>query len=1080
MPEDSNVMSAKKRRATLDKSSPTSKMNKSSARDGSTSVSPSSDASGSTANIAHVKTSPGEEDSTLNRSSSLTREKSVTKRIKTVRACDSCRRKKIRCDVIDDGGPILGDPNNGNGGLTCAHCRQYGFECTFFLPIAETRFKKKRDREAEELAAAAANQLQGFPASQTQTQATMHPFQVSNFPQTPIAFHGHHLPPHAKIIGINTRANLNSAPVRISSTQEWPRPKQRSPSPLSRANTSSRTDIGSSSDSSLSRSGRANLPAYDQPPPPGDTRVLGPTSIAYIIHSTAFVPGAAIEEHDLKYNQTFEVGASGNGIIKFHKPPKGAVANAEDADDTEVLFTPEVIRGRLAGDVAEKLVNSYFEKIGYLFPVVTKSEFLHMSSPPPLMLYAICGIAALSREVPKEVLSSIKITLNGLFRDMDLLSNSNNETVKSLLIMSLHSDVHGSTAVQSGTRCWNRVGAAIRMSQDLGLHRDASGRDDLDDDAFYLEQKRRIWGCCVTADRCSSISLGHPLAIDLTDCDVRLPSPHEILRFATDLPSNPNEEKPFAFNTEMLKLSILFGRVMKTIYSPTGLMKTTDEEIVSLLSDIDRWKEHLPDSLQFNGPQHTSSAGGILHVSFACLLHLFFRVFMRISYNCPQHLSFSLTIERMTNLIKYSREAIEWVDCNEFYLDTMQFVSYGMVFCATVQYHAWIRRGDHNALSTLKLARDSVMRYHRQGENSGHDELTMRSKTAEVIKLLHESAIGAYANSPNSGNLNPTAGVSNRRTADTVRGIIFKPDQTRPGGGVYVATKSNLMLDDLPEGTIVLQETESGHVPTIVRTENSDGISWRAIDQNNETTSGTSSHAMMNTGSKQDSEPQTNLTHIAGGVWIDAEGRPVDRRGSRLVTMIPVQNSDTVPGQYEAIGEANHNRPRLSFSAIADGLFGPNGVSQNENGVTSQAASASVQLNDSAWLSAMAAQGSAGQPGNMDGESGSLPPSLGFSDMLHFDGQVSGSVHRNTSTTRRSVSADAPPRSVEANIGTPSVGTTFPFGSSSTTNNGVLISSVHNQPTDLLSLDGMPGGALDFVAWDQWFRGSSSLNSGGL
>lgn len=25
----------------------------------------------------------------------------------------------------------------------CQHCKQYGFECTFFLPITETRFKKK-------------------------------------------------------------------------------------------------------------------------------------------------------------------------------------------------------------------------------------------------------------------------------------------------------------------------------------------------------------------------------------------------------------------------------------------------------------------------------------------------------------------------------------------------------------------------------------------------------------------------------------------------------------------------------------------------------------------------------------------------------------------------------------------------------------------------------------------------------------------------------------------------------------------------------------------------------------------------
>lgn len=108
--------------------------------------------------------------------------------------------------------------------------------------------------------------------------------------------------------------------------------------------------------------------------------------------------------------------------------------------------------------MAEKLVNSYFEKIATLFPVVTKSEFLHLSPPPPLLLYSICAVAALSREVPREVLGAVKMTLAALFRENDLLSVSSNVTIRSLLIMSLHSDLHGSTAVQSGTRMWNRTG----------------------------------------------------------------------------------------------------------------------------------------------------------------------------------------------------------------------------------------------------------------------------------------------------------------------------------------------------------------------------------------------------------------------------------------------------------------------------------------------------------------------------------------------------------------------------------------------------------------------------------------------
>lgn len=51
-----------------------------------------------------------------------------------------------RCDVLSSDGDKT----------VCQHCKQYGFECTFFLPITETRFKKKRLEEEAAAAAAAA------------------------------------------------------------------------------------------------------------------------------------------------------------------------------------------------------------------------------------------------------------------------------------------------------------------------------------------------------------------------------------------------------------------------------------------------------------------------------------------------------------------------------------------------------------------------------------------------------------------------------------------------------------------------------------------------------------------------------------------------------------------------------------------------------------------------------------------------------------------------------------------------------------------------------------------------------------
>ncbi|SPO28940.1 related to ASG1 - activator of stress genes [Ustilago trichophora] len=1036
-------------------------------------------------------------------------EKPSGKRIKTARACDSCRRKKIRCDVIDDGGPPLGSINNGNGGLVCAHCRQYGFECTFFLPITETRFKKKYQREAEEAAAAAAAVAAASGANgMGPGQMPMHTggYAVSHpaYPGMMVAqpFMGAlHNPAgfHAMQTGLAQQGW--GARAMPQHTQSFPRTAAQQ-----------QQQVGSLPQQQHSNSA-PNVPTVSQQQqqrrspsrtPPPDTRVLGPTSIAYIVHSTAFIPGAAIEAHDIKHNQTFEVGASGDGIIRFHRARRDTsgsepnkTATSAEIDEEEVTRIPESIKGRLAGDVAEKLVNTYFEKIATLFPIVTKSEFLHLSPTPPLLLYAICGVSALSREVPKEVLGAVKMTINALFRENDFLSSSNSVTVRALLVMSLHADLHGPAALQSGTRCWNRTGAAIRMAQDLGLHRDASGKDDFSHDAFFLEQKRRIWGCCVTADRLQSISLGHPMMIDLTDCDVRLPSPYEILRSSNDLPSDPSTDRPFAYNTEMLKLTILFGRVMKTIYSPTGLMNATDEEILSLLRDIDAWKAALPEELVFKGAD-SSAPAGILHVGFACLMMLFFRVFMRISYICPTHLKFSLTIERMSSLIQYSTEAISWVEKNDFYLDTMQIVSYCLVSCATVQYHAFIRRGDQNAQAQLKKLNDIMGRYRR--ENHEPDDISMRGKAASVISLLCDSAVGLYANTPSNGTLNPTAGVTNRKSRENVRGIVFKPDASRPGGGVYVAAEQRLVLGDLPKGTIIMQETQDGsRIPALVRTGNDQNGGWQTYEQyraalglstgtgaqdsfaaalanggfamlNSVSSSALASNAGVDaSASATTSQPAgssaltnsaaafassapasgngiatigddstLNLTHLGGDVYQDAEGQPVTRSGTRLLTMVPIQP--------DAMGASNAFLDSNLFASLSD-----------------SSATGEGNTTTTSYLSNMA------NLGFNPTTSGGTQLSVAKNAISPASPNFNFNPHLNNAYWAPAEFVFDPSSSSSS---TTSTAVNAADGGASGSNNAAGMFVTRLDPS---MLDGIPGAPLDFANWDAYF---SRMNSG--
>ena len=485
-------------------------------------------------------------------------------------------------------------------------------------------------------------------------------------------------------------------------------------------------------------------------------------------------------------------------------------------------------------------------------------------------------------------------------------------------------------------------------------------------------------------------------------------------------------------------------------------------------------------------------------------------------------ISFSLTIERMTNLIRYSREAIEWVDGNDFYLDTLQFVSYGLVFCATVQYHAWVRRGEQTALTTLQRAKDCVTRFKRQGEEDRNEELSMRAKTAEVITLLHKAASGAYSNSPSSGNLNPTAGVTNRRTAETVRGLVFRPDVSRPGGGVYVATKPNLMLDDLPRGTIIMQETEAGRVPTLVRTSQDGQGGWQPIARSGLDSGPKPSGSGAEVGPRDEtrgsasggagapvdgSMPNGDLTYVAGNVWADAQGRPVDRRGSKLLTMVPFQ-----PGQMEkqpdgtwaptgaaanAVpssllhrlslsggngggggsgegGEAGNDDRRVSFSTLANSLF--------------EGGNVNPRLNDASWFAALSqvAYGNDGQPLSMtdaytfDGQSiAVLPPNFTFGgnpSSSSADGSTPSGQFSGPGASTFGTGAFTPSANLGGGNG-PASGSGAGLQQQGLNANGALSSAAAGSGPSLvdpLMIDGMPGGPLDFAAWDQWFRSTGT------
>lgn len=124
----------------------------------------------------------------------------------------------------------------------------------------------------------------------------------------------------------------------------------------------------------------------------------------------------------------------------------------------------------------------------------------------------------------------------------------------------------------------------------------------------------------------------------------------------------------------------------------------------------------------------TGGRAGVLFLLYTCVLMIFWRVFMRISYSCPEHLKFALTVERWSNLVQLTGDAIDWLDQNDKLYDVWMLVAYAATSCALVQVGvlvSWEHFSD--LLSTV-----SVSSVPHVGTAAGP---RCRGKTQEVTRL---------------------------------------------------------------------------------------------------------------------------------------------------------------------------------------------------------------------------------------------------------------------------------------------------------------------------------------------------------
>ncbi|KAF4607868.1 hypothetical protein EYR40_000204 [Pleurotus pulmonarius] len=374
-------------------------------------------------------------------------------------------------------------------------------------------------------------------------------------------------------------------------------------------------------------------------------------------------------------------GRNAAGIWRF---PKARVwPPLPDAHNSGTLQSQEDFRSTLpAVEDQEHLIELYFTYVHPSFPIIHKKSFLETyktglvgpeetHSPPPdphtaststssptppytsrrqrrvpvLLLLTVLSVASRFQTTANskppypsdgstmwaagdEYLDQAKLLLDRCY------SSSRPAICQALLLMGYREIGIGAMA-----EAWTYIGMAIRMAQDLGLHRSADGwaRAELGGRLFSdteLQERKRIWYGCVVMDKYVSTYIGRPLAIMESDFDTTLPDdddPHPSQPIhGTPLPPVPGRLMT-CFNASA-SLSNLIGDIVVGIYAVRPL-SSRHGALARLERELDKWYLDLPEHLRcdIGSTKHPVPAPHILnlHLQYWCTVILLHRPFIR-------------------------------------------------------------------------------------------------------------------------------------------------------------------------------------------------------------------------------------------------------------------------------------------------------------------------------------------------------------------------------------------------------------------------------------------------------------------
>ncbi|KAI7875311.1 hypothetical protein K492DRAFT_168263 [Lichtheimia hyalospora FSU 10163] len=465
------------------------------------------------------------------------------RRTRITRACDTCRRKKIKCDV--------------DTAFPCTTCKQYDWECTFndtakkrgppkgYIESLETRLKKM-----EELL----EQMQsGKPVKEEPSSAT--------------------------------------SMERDTTTAQHKRKRSQDESVASSRNADDKSEDLSDGGNKVVRYHGSSSGFYlMRNMLPNDVKPSDHGISMQSVGSDAFPSPSNTPAYRIRKLNGFD------DDLMLVRDAMDSESKVKDTDHIDNLVPRKIM---------DTLIYVYFDMVNATLPIVNKQEYLDayhgrtQSPPSSLLTYAICTYACFMISSEHPVFQECGMTCDQVFHALidrasqlirrDYLT-SGISTIKALVILCSQP-----TYSTSSYRNWILAGMAVRMAQDLGLHRTLRNEEASKD---HIEARKRLWYSVYVTDRWCCAAMGRPLAIADSDCDVDLPDP------------KGTGHEDYNIFVNFIKLSGILGELLRRIYSPKAKAAgykgvLVEQTVASLQKMLDDWLEQLPDDCKISADDLT-------------------------------------------------------------------------------------------------------------------------------------------------------------------------------------------------------------------------------------------------------------------------------------------------------------------------------------------------------------------------------------------------------------------------------------------------------------------------------------------